>query len=67
MKVYLSRYSNKDTYIKGFPDKKEVVVSMGEAVKLAREKIAQTRGTTTFVGFKIHDLDENLKHSLPSY
>lgn len=72
MKVRLRQYSNPQKYTEDFPDKEIVSIegkplTIKKALKIAKDKIAEVRGTTKFIGFKIFDKHGDLKYKLPSY
>lgn len=70
MEVKLKRYKNPHNYSKGFEDDilteiEGKPLTVNTALKYAKEKIAEVRGTTKYVGFKIFDKHNQLKHKLP--
>lgn len=62
----IKTYTNKDRYIRDYPDKEQQLESIQQGLKMAKSKIASVRGSNKFIGFKIFDKHGELKHKLPS-
>lgn len=67
MIAVLKEYNNPQKYETDSPIKIEYKKSISVALKEAKLKIRELRGTSEFVGFKIYDKYGRLKCKLPGY
>jgi hypothetical protein len=70
MEVILKKYTNRDLYERDYPEEIEIVDKLVKAVEKARMGVSRARRAsvkdpTVWIGYKVFNMDGDLKYKLP--